>query len=135
MKNEKVDPKEWFAGLLDKYKDDSEYIAEGVLVDITEQILDQVNRQNLSRSQLAQKLNCSNAYISKLLNGSENMTLKKIVQIAQVLDCRLDVALVPKQYDVKRHISFSSKKLNMNGYNQPVKLGKEYEQSNSSVAA
>lgn len=126
---------EWFQGLVDKYKDDLDYIAEGVLIDVTEQIIVQLESKKLTRTQLAQKLNCSNAYVTKLLNGSENLTLKKLVHIAQVLDCNIDFAFVPKQCDVRRHIIFKSKRLDKTGYTKPIKCENDNEQHLSPLAA
>jgi len=135
MTAKKKTAEEWFQGLVDKYKDDLDYIVEGVLIDVTEQIIEQLEKKKLTRTQLAQKLNCSNPYVTKLLNGSENLTLKKLVQIAQVLECTIDFAFVPKQYDVRRHIIFNSKKLDTEGYTKPIKYENDYEQHTCQTAA
>ena len=50
----------------------------------------------MSQTQLAKKLGFSNAYITKLLNGSENLTLLKLAQIASVLHSTIDVTFVPQ---------------------------------------
>ena len=84
-----------FEALIEKHKNTIDYISEGLLIDVTEQMLEQLATQKITRGQLAQKLGCSNAYITKLLNGTENLTLKKLVQIAQALSCSIDFALIP----------------------------------------
>lgn len=127
MSTKNTEPKEWFQGLVDKYKDDSEFIAEGLLIEVTEQIHKQLQTQNISRSQLAQKLSCSPAYITKLLNGAENLTLKKLVQIAQALNCSFDFVLLPIDLQVKRYYTFAPKKLAQDGFNQKVQLTENYE--------
>jgi transcriptional regulator with XRE-family HTH domain len=120
-------PKERFEKLLEKYENDPEYIAEGLLIDITEQIVDLVERAQLNRTQLAQKLNCSNAYVTKLLNGSENLTVKKLVQIAQALDCSIDLAFIPSRYELRRYFTYAPKRLVVEAFQEEVKLPDTYE--------
>ncbi len=130
-----MDLKKQFESLVEQFKDDIEYISEGIIIDVTEQIHKQMKEKNITRSQLAQKLGCSNAYITKLLNGGENLTLKKIVQIAHALECSIDFVLLPKQYEMKRHITFNTKKLDTTGYSQQLNLEDAYEQRNGAIAA
>ena len=113
-----MEPREWFNQLLEKYKDDPEYIAEGLLIEITEQILIILEKKKMTRSQLAVKLKCSNAYITKLLSGSQNLTLKKLVDIAVKLDCSIDLALVPQKFQVMR--IFTVKKSESIEFNEKV---------------
>ena len=96
-------PNERFRRLLERYKDDPEYLAEGVLIDITEQIASLLESAGMNRSEFAQKLNCSNAYVTKLLNGSENLTIRKLSQIAQAFRCSLHVAFVPGKAQARAH--------------------------------
>ena len=126
--------KDRFQALIDKYKDDPEYIAEGMLLDISEQFLGAMESQGINRSQLAEKLGCSNAYVTKLFNGSENFTIKKAVQIASVLGAMLDIAVVPNEYDVKRYYTYSSKKINISNKTRGINFTNSYE-PNFSVAA
>jgi transcriptional regulator with XRE-family HTH domain len=127
--------KKKFDALVEQYKDNLDYLTEGVLIDVTEQFYTQMKNKGLNRTELAQKLNCSNAYVTKLLNGSENLTLRKLVQIAHVLDCTFDFALIPRQYEVKRHISFNAKKFDTTGYTQELKIEDTNDQPYSPIAA
>lgn len=126
--------KDRFQALIDKYKDDPEYIAEGMLLEISEQFLGAMESQGINRSQLAEKLGCSNAYVTKLFNGSENLTIKKAVQIANVLGAMLDIAVVPNEYDVKRYYTYSSKKIDLSNKTKGINFTNNYE-PNFSVAA
>ena len=40
----------------------------------------------MKRSELAERLGTSRAYVTKLLDGQENMTLKTVVRVAAALD-------------------------------------------------
>ena len=90
-------PTERFGRLIKRYENDPEYLTEGLLIDITEQMAGLMKRQGLSRSDLARRLNCSNAYVTKLMSGSQNLTLKKLSQIGVALGCSVRCALVQGQ--------------------------------------
>lgn len=99
-----MEPKERFNKLLDKYKDDPEYILQGIILRVSEKIAELMQDQNVTRGQLAEKLGCSPAYITKLLRGSENLTLKKLFEVSQVLEANLIIDMVPAIGDTaKRH--------------------------------
>lgn len=83
--------------LAEKYKDDPEYLLEGLMIDVTEQIVRVMEKNGMTRTQLARKLGCSNAYITKLLKGSGNLTLKKLLEITIAMDCTISLAFVPKK--------------------------------------
>ena len=115
-----------FKALTEKYKDDPEYIAEGMLLDISEQFLKAMESQEINRTQLSEKLECSNAYVTKIFNGSENLTIRKAVQIATVLGATLDISVIPKE-DMKRRITFSSKKVPVTNDMRLIYFKKDYE--------
>lgn len=86
----------WLENLLTEFQHDPEYHLEKLRLEIMEQVLELMERMNITRAELARKLGCSNAYITKLLNGSENLTLLKLTQIASVLHSTIDVTFVPQ---------------------------------------
>jgi len=60
--------------------------AKGELImDVTESICGILERKNLERQALAKKMNKSKGFISQILNGSRNMTLGTLTEIARVL--------------------------------------------------
>ena len=94
--------KNWFEKLHAEFQDDPEYQAEELRIDLIEQMLKMMEEKNMSQTQLAKKLGFSNAYITKLLNGSENLTLLKLTQIASVLHSTIDVTFVPRSPSMGR---------------------------------
>jgi transcriptional regulator with XRE-family HTH domain len=110
--------------LADKYKNDPEYLLEGLMIDVTEQIVREMENNNISRTQLAQKLGCSNAYITKLLSGTGNLTLKKLLEISAALDCTLDLAFVPKKQIEKqsRRTKFNNDTTSRSTDHRPIYL-------------
>ncbi len=127
-------PRDRFDALLKKFQGDPQFIAEGLLLDINEQLVKLLQEQGVSKSVLAQRLGVSNAYISKLLNGNENLTIKQLVKIATVLGCKIDVALVSKTFTVNRLYSYKPGKVDVTGFNEQFIL-EQPDESNLPVAA
>jgi transcriptional regulator with XRE-family HTH domain len=134
MEQVTVKPSDRFKRMLDQYEDDPEYVAEGILIDINEQIVRLMKHLDMNKSQLAEKLGVSNAYVTKLLGGNENLTIKQLVRIVAVLNSRIDVAVAPKNATIQRMFRYVSKKVQLQEYGNPVALEESYE-SNCSIAA
>ncbi len=85
---------EWFQRRLRESRNSSDYILEGVILDVTEQIVAVMQEQEISRSELAERMGVSRAYITKLLRGEGNTTLRTLVRVALALDLRPQVSFV-----------------------------------------
>lgn len=59
---------------------------ETLILDATETVCEWLAAEGLSRADLAEKLGRSPAYVSQLLNGSRNMTLRTLADVACVLN-------------------------------------------------
>lgn len=81
----------WFKEILGRYKHRFDYRLETLISDITEQISIQMQIQNLSRSQLAGKMNVTPAAITKILRGNNNFTIRTLLGIADALGTELSV--------------------------------------------
>ncbi len=81
----------WFKKKVKKFEKDPEYILEGLMLELNEQILELLYKKGMTRKQLAKELGVSPAYITKLLNGNPNLTLKSLVKIATVMDVSLSI--------------------------------------------
>ena len=64
---------------------------ERLIVETTEHIWALMERQGVSKTMLATTLGRSKAYISQLLNGTRNMTLRTLADIAGALGCAAHV--------------------------------------------
>jgi plasmid maintenance system antidote protein VapI len=80
----------------EEWKDDPDFIYEGLVLDFTEQVVRNMIATGTRRSELAERLGTSRAYVTKLLDGQENMTLKTIVRVANALDLKVDLKLRPR---------------------------------------
>ncbi len=76
-----------------EYAKDPDFIAEGLAVKITEEMLECLEKRGLNQSWLAEKMGVSRERISRILNAKPNMTLLTIAKIAVALDVQPDVCL------------------------------------------
>ena len=64
-------------------------LAQGdFILEVTEVICKIMSDKGISRKQLADLLGKSKGYISQLLNGERNLTLRTVADIMHVLGCR-----------------------------------------------
>jgi transcriptional regulator with XRE-family HTH domain len=75
----------------EQYENTPEFQAELSLLDITEQICELMEKKNISRTELARRLDKSRAYVSKILNGPTNITISTLTKIAVALDEKISV--------------------------------------------
>jgi transcriptional regulator with XRE-family HTH domain len=59
---------------------------EKLILDVTEAVFEQLEIQGKSKADLAKLMGRSNAYITQLLNGSRNMTLRTLSDIGFALN-------------------------------------------------
>ena len=75
--------------LLDKYLEDPEFarlMAQGDLImEVTETLCELLEKEKISRKELADRLGKSKGFISQLLNGGRNLTLRTVADILHVL--------------------------------------------------
>jgi transcriptional regulator with XRE-family HTH domain len=72
------------------------YFLEGAIIGFTEDVVTRMKELKVSKSDLAKKLDCNPAYVTKVLRGSTNFTLSSMVKIGLALDSELEVRLRPK---------------------------------------
>jgi transcriptional regulator with XRE-family HTH domain len=79
-----------------------DYQTELSIIDLNEKIISKMDELKINRVELAKRLGVSKAFITKLLNGNPNMTIKTIVSIALALDCQLFQDIYPRGFKVAR---------------------------------
>jgi transcriptional regulator with XRE-family HTH domain len=93
---------EWLSPYLARYRQDAEYLVERLLLDINEQIVERMQSRGLRRSELAGRMGVSRAFVTQLLRGNPNITLRTLVKLTNALDLALDVRLAPKHLRLLR---------------------------------
>jgi transcriptional regulator with XRE-family HTH domain len=81
---------------LDAARNTFEYRLEKVLFDVAEQVCKLIESQGVSRSELAQRLAVTPAYVTKLLSGNPNLTIKTLLKLSDALGQTLDIRFAPK---------------------------------------
>lgn len=135
MKNENRLEK-WFKGLLEEYKDDVEFITEGIILDLNEKIVAKMEELNITRAELAKRLSVTRPFITKLLNGNHNLTVKTMVSIAQALECELVLDLGPKGFEQRIFYKKKAKIPDLSGFKKMVKpeLEEDLDESDARAA-
>ena len=72
-----------------------EYEEERFIVDLTELICRRMKENGIKRADLASSIGKSKSYVTQLLDGSTNMTVRTMTRIMGILGRRLVVADVP----------------------------------------
>lgn len=67
----------------------SDYEFERVVLELTEEICDIMEAKGWSRSDLASRMGRSKAWVTKILGGDQNLTLRTIVSVFRELNYRL----------------------------------------------
>ena len=74
-----------FAELFHEAEQHEDYWVAGAIVEFTEDLVRKMDRQNVTRTELARRLGTSPAYVTKILRGKVNFTLGTMARLARVL--------------------------------------------------
>jgi plasmid maintenance system antidote protein VapI len=66
---------------------------ESAILSFTEDLSSLMEAQGVSKSELARRLHCQPAFITKLLSGQNNFTIETMVRIAIALDAKVKIHL------------------------------------------
>lgn len=125
----------WFEKLSDQFADDREAVRYELQLRIIEEMLAIMEKENMSRTDLAHRLDCSQAYVTKLLNGSQNLTLKTLVDLGAAIGHKVDITFIPKSANLlMRHYRYTAKSAQKNESDyKPMKV--ETDETHSASAA
>jgi transcriptional regulator with XRE-family HTH domain len=78
--------------ILDEYLKDDEFrrlfAQEDLILEVTETLCELLEKEKISRKELADRLGKSKGFVSQLLNGGRNLTLRTVADILHVLGYR-----------------------------------------------
>jgi transcriptional regulator with XRE-family HTH domain len=103
----------------------SVYAQESLIVDAAEEIWAALAEEKMTKADLAARLGKSKAFITQLLNGSRNMTLRTLADVASALGRRTCILLRP-QYESDAWESIEAAFVG----GRPVVSSLEFESSN-----
>lgn len=87
---------ERFARMRTELEQSESFTIEVLKIEITEQIYAAMERQGITKAELANRLNKSRQYVTKMLQGTTNLTLESLYRIVQALNCTLNIEIEPK---------------------------------------
>ena len=73
-----------------------DYRLEKILLQLGEDLCLLMEHQQLNRTQLAERMGVSPAYITKILDGNPNLTIKSLLKLSDALGRELTVQFAPK---------------------------------------
>lgn len=94
--NDTQSAEQWFQQELEDLKDDHTAILEGILLDLVYQIADEMDRKGISKSELARRIDRPPSFVTRFLNGHDNMTLSTVVRVGRALGLRFEPQYVPE---------------------------------------
>lgn len=95
MKNSK------FSQSFSSLKDTIDYKVQRKSVEFLTKIHSLMNQNGVSKKQLAERIGCSPAYISKLFNGSSNISLETMLKFADALDSEVNIQICQKHQSIR----------------------------------
>lgn len=112
----------WFIEKLESFKDDVDFRTEEVILDLTEKITEIMGREGINRTELAARLGVSKAFITKLLNGNPNLTLRTLVSISTALKYDVKINLLKRGFKILSQYSLGNEMENLEKekYQNPV---------------
>ena len=86
-----------FSGLFQKAKEKDAFWVGKAIREFTEDLYELMEQRGLNKTQLAEKINTSPAYITKVLRGNTNFTIETMVKLVRALDGQLVVKAAKKE--------------------------------------
>lgn len=103
--------KEKNSGFITKYMeqmDQAELDFGQLSLEVAEEIAKKMKDKSLSKADLAKRLGTSRAYVTKILTGDANLSLKTLAKLQNALEAKFEFSLVSK---MKKGISFDESQL------------------------
>lgn len=86
----------WFEEKIAQFENDLMFLTEEKILEFNEKVVMKMAEKGINRTGLANRLGFTKPFVTKLLNGNPNMTIKTMVHIANALDCSLHLDICHK---------------------------------------
>ncbi|HSG38536.1 MAG TPA: helix-turn-helix transcriptional regulator [Thermoanaerobaculia bacterium] len=70
---------------------------EELILEVTEAIAKALEASGITQSELAARLGKTKGYVSQLMGGGRNLTLRTLADVADALGCRIRVQVCPAE--------------------------------------
>lgn len=85
--------------LLESIRQSEEYDVQGTMLQFTEALFSAMEQREMNKTDLADKLGKSKAFVTKVLRGDANPTLRTLISLCRALGQRLELRLTPVGHD------------------------------------
>ncbi len=133
-----MNTEKWFKDKLEAFQEDAEFYAEELILDLTEQVIVAMKELGVNRTELAARMGVSKAFITKLLRGNTNITLRTMASLARSLGCNVNIDVCPKDVELAVKLYKTSPKrkdLNPGRFTDEVHKTVKQEPDDESFAA
>ena len=96
--------------LLEKYRYDSDFIYEGLIIDIAVQLKQIMREKGMTKKELAEKMNVKPSYITKIFSG-QNISLRTLAKVLAALE--VDATISIGEWGAKENIVYNESVLNI----------------------
>lgn len=69
---------------------------EELIVEVTEALARALRETNVTQSQLAERLGKTKGFVSQILGGGRNLTLRTLADVVDALECSIQVRIQPE---------------------------------------
>src|SRR4030042_5390894 len=83
--------------LFERFGRERQMAEEGLILDVSQQLFEVMEKDGVTKAELAKRLDCSKAYVTKLLRGPSNRTLRKVAEVFHALGCVIKLKAVPAE--------------------------------------
>lgn len=90
-----------FNALISKAKQRNSYWVGKAIHDFTEELHDLMQQRAVSKAELARRIDCSPAYVSKVLRGDSNLTIDSMVKLVRAVDGQLCIHVTRQEDEVR----------------------------------
>lgn len=84
-----------FDKIFEKARESDAFWQEMAILGFTEAVSERLASLDMSRTDLAQKLRSYPSFVTKLMRGKNNFTIRTMVSVARALGCELSIGLNP----------------------------------------
>lgn len=64
---------------------------EELILEVTERLSEALSRERITKAELAKRLGKTKGFVSQILSGGRNLTLRTVADVADALDCRIQI--------------------------------------------
>jgi transcriptional regulator with XRE-family HTH domain len=89
------------ADVLSKARRSVSYLAEKCVLQYTAEIDRLIESRQVTRAELGRRIGASPAYVTKVLRGETNLTVKTMVSLADALGARVEIIVLEERADAR----------------------------------